>query len=457
MAEELLVIGGGLAGCEAALAAARFGVKVTLVEMKPAEFTPAHHSPHLGELVCSNSLRSAQISSAVGLLKAEMAIIGSAMMRAARETAVGAGKALAVDRERFAAHLEAQIEAEPNISRETRRVDTLPNTPAILATGPLTTEALAEELGRVTGSDHLHFYDAIAPIVSLETVDMSSAWWGDRYGEPGEGDYLNCPLNKSEYDAFYAALTSAAQVPLKDFEKARFFEGCLPIEVMASRGEKTLLFGPMKPVGLDDPRTGRWPHAVVQLRKENQAGTMLNLVGFQTKLTYQAQNQVFRLIPALREAEFVRWGSIHRNTFLDAPRVLDPFQRIIGKSDLFVAGQLAGVEGYVESAAMGILCGINASRLVHKEALLTPPPTTALGGLVSHLQNQASKDFQPSNVNFGLLPPLEEKVYKKQRGAAQARRALADLAAWLKLEGLSPQEPLPEVQDVTYTKYKKKR
>ena len=456
MAEELLVIGGGLAGCEAALAAARFGVKVTLVEMKPAEFTPAHHSPRLGELVCSNSLRSAQLSSAVGLLKAEMAIIGSAMMRAARATAVGAGKALAVDRERFAAHMEAQVAAEPNISRQTRRVDTLPTTPAILATGPLTTEALAGELAKITSSDHLHFYDAIAPIVSLETVDMSLAYWGDRYGEPGEGDYLNCPLNKGEYEQFYAALTSAEQVPLKDFESARFFEGCLPIEVMASRGEKTLLFGPMKPVGLDDPRTGRWPHAVVQLRKENQGGTLLNLVGFQTKLTYAAQNQVFRLIPALREAEFVRWGSIHRNTFLDAPRVLDPFQRIIGKPDLFVAGQLAGVEGYVESAAMGILCGINAARLVHKEALLTPPPTTALGGLVAHLQNQATKDFQPSNVNLGLLPPLAEKVFKKQRGAAHARRALADLAAWLKLEGLSPQEPLPEVPDVTYSKTKKK-
>ncbi|MCF8034188.1 MAG: methylenetetrahydrofolate--tRNA-(uracil(54)-C(5))-methyltransferase (FADH(2)-oxidizing) TrmFO [Desulfarculaceae bacterium] len=456
MAQELLVIGGGLAGCEAALAAARFGAKVTLVEMKPAEFTPAHHSPRLGELVCSNSLRSAQVTSAVGLLKAEMAIMGSAMIKAARATAVGAGKALAVDRERFAQHMEAQIEAEPNISRETRRVDQLPTTPAILATGPLTTEGLAEVLGKATSSDHLHFYDAIAPIVTLDTVDMSSAYWGDRYGEPGEGDYLNCPLSKGEYERFYAALTSGAQVPLKDFENPRFFEGCLPIEVMAARGEKTLLFGPMKPVGLDDPRTGRWPHAVVQLRKENRDGTMLNLVGFQTKLTYEAQNQVLRLIPALASAEFVRWGSIHRNTFLDAPRVLDPNQRLLAYPHLFVAGQLSGVEGYVESAAMGMLCGINATRLMHKEALLTPPPTTALGGLVTHLQNKATKDFQPSNVNFGLLPPLEEKVYKKQRGAAQARRALADLMAWLKTEGLSPQEPPPPIPEVSYSKNKKK-
>jgi len=457
MSGELIVVGGGLAGCEAALAAARFGVKVRLLEMKPAEFSPAHHSPRLGELVCSNSLRSAQVTSAVGLLKAEMAMLGSAMMRAARATSVGAGKALAVDRESFAQHMEDQIAAQPNIERETLRVNTLPDQTAVLATGPLTTEGLAEELARVTGGDHLHFYDAIAPIVTLESVDMSRAFWGDRYGEPGQGDYLNCALDQQEYERFFAALSSGEEVPLKAFESPRFFEGCLPIEVMASRGPKTLLFGPMKPVGLDDPATGRWPFAVVQLRKENQDGTLLNLVGFQTKLTYKAQNEVFRLIPALARAEFVRWGSIHRNTFLDAPRVLDQHQRLIAAPRLFVAGQLAGVEGYVESAAMGILCGINAARLVHKEALLTPPPTTALGGMVSHLQNQATKDFQPSNVNFGLLPPLEKRVPKRQRGAAQARRALADLRAWMEKHALPLQGPPPEVPEVTYVKNKKNK
>ena len=457
MSEELVVIGGGLAGCEAALAAAKRGIRVLLKEMKPAEYSPAHHSPHLGELVCSNSLRSAQVTSAVGLLKAEMAMLGSAMMAAARDAEVPAGRALAVDRERFSLHLEAQVAAQPNIIRQVERVDNLPQNITVLASGPLTTEELTSELMRVTGSDNLHFYDALAPIVSLESVEMSRAFWGDRYGQPGEGDYLNCPLSREEYGRFFAALTSAEQVPLRDFEAARYFEGCLPIEVMASRGEKTLLFGPMKPVGLDDPQTGKWPFAVVQLRKENREGTLLNLVGFQTKLTYGAQDRVFRLIPALAKAEFIRWGSIHRNTFLQAPRVLDQHQRLIAAPHVFVAGQLSGVEGYVESAAMGILCGINASRLVHKEALLTPPPTTALGGLVTHLQNTATKDFQPSNINFGLLPPLEGRVPKRQRGAAQARRALADLVDWMEANGLPLQEPQPEVPEVSYTNKKKKR
>ncbi|BEQ12964.1 methylenetetrahydrofolate--tRNA-(uracil(54)-C(5))-methyltransferase (FADH(2)-oxidizing) TrmFO [Desulfoferula mesophila] len=447
MSSELLVIGGGLAGCEAALAAARSGVAVRLVDMKPEQFSPAHHSPHLGELVCSNSLRSDVLTSAVGLLKAEMSLLDSAVMRAARATAVGAGKALAVDREAFAGHLEGQIAAQPLISRETALVDTLPDEVAVLATGPLTAGALADQLAKLTGSNHLHFYDAIAPIVSLESVDMDHAYWGDRYGEPGQGDYLNCPLSREEWAEFYAALTTAEQVPLKDFESPQFFEGCLPIEVMAARGEKTLLFGPMKPVGLEDPATGKRPHAVVQLRKENAAGSVLNLVGFQTKLTYPAQDAVFRKIPALAGAEFVRWGSIHRNTFLDAPRVLDPHQRLIAAPHLFVAGQLSGVEGYVESAAMGILCGINAANLLHDRPLLSPPPTCALGGLVRHLRDTTSKSFQPSNVNFGLLPPLEGKVFKRQRGAAQARRALTDFLAWMAEAGLEPAGPLPEVPE----------
>ena len=447
MSQELLVIGGGLAGCEAALAAARSGVSVRLMDMKPVEFSPAHHSPHLGELVCSNSLRSDAITSAVGLLKAEMTLLGSAVMRAARATAVGAGKALAVEREAFARHLEGQIAAQPLISRETARVDELPQDVAVLATGPLTAGGLAEELAKLTSSNHLHFYDAIAPIVSLESVDMDRAYWGDRYGEPGQGDYLNCPLSREEWGEFYAALISAEQVPLKDFESPKFFEGCLPIEVMAARGEKTLLFGPMKPVGLEDPSTGKRPHAVVQLRKENAQGSLLNLVGFQTKLTYKAQDLVFRKIPALAGAEFVRWGSIHRNTFLDAPRVLDPHQRLKAAPHLFVAGQLSGVEGYVESAAMGILCGVNAANLLHARPLLTPPPTSALGGLVNHLQNTAAKSFQPSNINFGLLPPLEGRVFKRLRGAAQARRGLGDFLAWMRASGLEPSGKIPELPE----------
>ncbi|MCB2193476.1 MAG: methylenetetrahydrofolate--tRNA-(uracil(54)-C(5))-methyltransferase (FADH(2)-oxidizing) TrmFO [Deltaproteobacteria bacterium] len=447
MSQELLVIGGGLAGCEAALAAARKGIAVRLVDMKPMEFSPAHHSPHLGELVCSNSLRSDAITSAVGLLKAEMSLMGSAVMRAARATAVGAGKALAVDREAFARHLEGQIADQPLISRESARVDELPQDVAVLATGPLTAGALAEQLSKITSSNHLHFYDAIAPIVSLESVDMNIAYWGDRYGGPGQGDYLNCPLSREEWAEFYAALVSAEQVPLKEFESPKFFEGCLPIEVMAARGEKTLLFGPMKPVGLEDPSTGKRPHAVVQLRKENAEGSLLNLVGFQTKLTYQAQDTVFRKIPALAGAEFVRWGSIHRNTFLDAPRVLDPHQRLKAAQHLFIAGQLSGVEGYVESAAMGILCGVNAANLLHGAPLLSPPPTSTLGGLVTHLQNTASKSFQPSNINFGLLPPLEGRVPKRWRGAAQARRAVADFLAWMQASGLEPAGEIPELPE----------
>jgi methylenetetrahydrofolate--tRNA-(uracil-5-)-methyltransferase len=315
--EELLVIGGGLAGCEAALKAAASGVKVRLLEMKPERFTPAHSSPLLGELVCSNSLRSADPTSAVGLLKTEMAIIGSAVMDASRATAVGAGKALAVDRERFAAWLDHAVESHPNITRESALVESLPDSGVtVVATGPLTAGVLADALLRITGSEGLHFYDAIAPIVTADSVDMDHAFWQDRYDEPGQGDYLNCPMDREEFASFYDALINGEQVPLHDFESPKFFEGCLPIEVMAARGEKTLLFGPMKPVGLEDPRTGRRPFAVVQLRKEDRAGRLMNLVGFQTKLTHPAQLKAFRLIPALAKGEFARLGSIHRNTFL---------------------------------------------------------------------------------------------------------------------------------------------
>jgi methylenetetrahydrofolate--tRNA-(uracil-5-)-methyltransferase len=446
MSEQITVIGGGLAGCEAALKAASLGVGVRLVEMKPTQLTPAHHSPLLGELVCSNSLRSAEPTSAVGLLKVEMELLGSAVMAAARATAVGAGKALAVDRGLFAAWLDRAVREHPLITLESRRVDDLPGQGiTVVATGPLTSPELAAGLMRLTGAKGLHFYDAIAPIVTADSVDMTVAFWADRYGEEhgsGGGDYLNCPMNREEWFVFYQALTTAEQTPLKDFESPRFFEGCLPIEVMAGRGEKTLLFGPMKPVGLTDPRTGRWPHAVVQLRKEDAEGLLLNLVGFQTKLTRPAQERVFRLIPGLARAEFARLGSIHRNTFIDAPRVLGPDLRLIAAPHLFIAGQLSGVEGYVESAAMGLLCGINAARLALGQPLAIPPATTALGGLLTHLGNVASADFQPSNINMGLLPPIppapgaKRKTPKAERNQALAKRALADLAAFMREHGL---------------------
>ena len=445
MSSQVTIIGGGLAGVEAALQAARAGVEVLLLEMKPEHYTPAHSSPHLAELVCSNSLRSAQPTSAVGLLKQEMAILGSAVISAALDTQVGAGKALAVDRERFAARLDAQVSEHPLIQRQCRRVESLPRQGlTIVATGPLTTDDLAEDLVRLTGTQGLHFYDAIAPIVTAESVDPQKSFWADRYSDQ-PGDYLNCPLDKEEFHTFYQALMTAEQTPLHDFESPRFFEGCLPIEVMAARGEKTLLFGPMKPVGLIDPATGQRPFAVVQLRKEDQQGRLLNLVGFQTKLTRPAQDRVLRLIPALARAEFVRWGSIHRNTFIDAPRVLGPDLRLKAAPNLMIAGQLSGVEGYVESAAMGLLCGINAPRILAGHEPILPPPTTALGGHLSHLGNTQTKDFQPSNINFGLLPPLPNKVAKRERGRHYARRALEDLLAWMRRHGLEPAQGPPEL------------
>ncbi len=426
--------------------AARLGVEVELVEMKPAHFSPAHTSPLLGELVCSNSLRSADPTSAVGLLKVEMELMGSAVMAAARANQVPAGKALAVERQGFAAWLDRAVSTHPRITRRCEKLTRLPNSGlTILATGPLTTPELAEDLARITGHHQLHFYDAIAPIVTAESVDLSRAFWQDRYGPPGQGDYLNCPLTEEEYQRFYQALTTARQVPLRDFEQPRFFEGCLPIEVLAARGPKTLLFGPMKPVGLTDPRTGTRPFAVVQLRKEDAEGRLLGMVGFQTKLAYPEQQRVFRLIPALREAEFVRLGAVHRNTFVDAPRVLDKFLRLKAAPWIMIAGQLSGVEGYVESAAIGMLCGLNAARWLLGLPGVLPPPTTAMGGLLTHLGNTTTRDFQPSNINFGLLPPLPKKVAKRLRGQHYARRALADLLEWMKEIGLKPRANPPRI------------
>jgi methylenetetrahydrofolate--tRNA-(uracil-5-)-methyltransferase len=431
---RITVIGGGLAGCEAAWQAAQQGVKVALYEMKPHRFSPAHELPLLGELVCSNSLRSNAVDSAAGLLKEEMRLLGSLVMRAADNTAVLAGSALAVDRGQFAAQLTAVIESHPLITVHRQEVTRIPDTssgPVILAAGPLLSGPLAEHLRSMTGDEHLAFYDAIAPIVDADSLDREVIYRKSRWDDEGPGDYLNCPMDREQYERFIALLGSAQTVPLHAFENPKYFEGCLPIEVMCARGADTLRFGPMKPVGLAHPVTGTMPHAVVQLRAENREETMYNLVGFQTKLTYPEQQRVFRTIPGLEQAVFLRLGSIHRNTFVCAPRVLDATLQLRQAPGLFIAGQLSGVEGYVESMAMGLLAGINAGRQALNKALMIPPPATAHGALLHHLTVSDPAHFQPANVNFGLFPPLVgRKIPKKERGRLRAELALTELRAW---------------------------
>jgi methylenetetrahydrofolate--tRNA-(uracil-5-)-methyltransferase len=387
--------------------------------MKPQKFSPAHQSPLLGELVCSNSLRAESVDNAVGLLKEEMRRLGSLIMAAADATRVPAGKALAVDREAFAAYISRALEEEPLVAIVREEVTSLDGRQTtVIATGPLTSEQMSAALGALTGQEHLHFYDAIAPIVTADSLDMTRVFRASRYG--AGDDYLNCPFSEAEYAAFYEALTGAEQVPLRAFEEPRYFEGCLPIEVMAARGYLTLVYGPMKPVGLVDPVTGRQPFAVAQLRAENREGTLYNLVGFQTKLKYGEQKRVFGLIPGLARAQFVRLGSIHRNTFIRSPGLLTPYLNFSPHPQFFLAGQISGVEGYVESAAMGLLAGINAARQVQSKEPVTPPRATALGALVQHLTNTATRDFQPMNVNFGLFPPWQ--ALPKNPGAAYAAR-----------------------------------
>jgi methylenetetrahydrofolate--tRNA-(uracil-5-)-methyltransferase len=429
---EIIIIGGGLAGCEAAWQAARRGCRVRLFEMKPRRFSPAHGSPDLAELVCSNSLRAADPNSAVGLLKEEMRRLDSLLMLAAAETQVPAGRALAVDRNRFAALITARLEADPLVTVVREEITHLPpagQIPIILATGPLTSESLAASLGAITGREHLAFYDAIAPIVHADSLDYNLIYPASRY-EEGPGDYLNCPMNEEEYRRFIEALGTARYVSLRAFEEQCYFEGCLPIEVMLARGDETLRFGPMKPVGLPDPRTGTEPHAVVQLRKENREGTLYNLVGFQTKLAYPEQQRIFRMIPGLAQAEFARLGSIHRNTFVCAPELLQPTLQFRSRPDLLLAGQLTGVEGYVESTAMGLLAGINSTRLLAGRQPATPPADTAMGALVAHLTESDPARFQPSNINFGLFPPLGRKIPKRMRGEHRAQIALESLGRW---------------------------
>ena len=479
MNPKVTVVGGGLAGCEAAFQLAERGVLVRLVEMKPHKRTPAQTTDHLAELVCSNSLRGAALANAVGLLKEELRRAGSLVVRSADRTAVPAGGALAVDRERFAEEITRAIQGHPNIELSREEVTRIPDErPVILATGPLTSDALASHLAEVVGKKHLAYYDAIAPIVAADSLRWDKVWKQSRYGkggayktalamearaaateaaagkpaatdgadgavteapdgyredaDPGDEAYVNCPFNEEEYRAFVRALVTAEKVSPRDFEDARYFEGCLPCEVMAERGEDTLRYGPMKPIGLVDPRTGRRPYAVIQLRAEDQAMTAYNLVGFQTRMKYPEQLRVFRMIPGLNEAEFMRLGSVHRNTFVDAPRVLAPDMSLLAMPGVHLAGQITGVEGYVESAAGGFLCALMLAAKLRGESAPRPPATTALGGLLHHLSRPAD-DYQPSNITWAHVAPLDEdrrKVKKRDRYERMGARGIADFDAW---------------------------
>ncbi len=426
MSHEIKVIGAGLAGCEAAFAAASAGVPVRLYEMKPLVFTPAHHSPLFAELVCSNSLKARRVESAAGLLKAEMKALGSLCVPIAEDCAVPAGGALAVDRDKFATAVTDAIRSHPLITVETEQVTAIPTDGVtVVATGPLTAGKLADEIAALNGA--LHFYDAAAPIVSADSIDMTSAFCASRYDreESGEGDYINCPMNKEEYEAFYAALIAAETAPLHEFDTLKVYEGCMPVEALARRGADTLRFGPMKPVGLRDPRTGHRPWAVLQLRRENADGTMYNLVGFQTNLKFGEQKRVFGMIPALKNAEFLRYGVMHRNTYLQSPGFLSSDFSVIDRDTLFFAGQMTGVEGYMESAASGLMAGINAARRVKGQPSLTLPRETMMGALAAYVSTPTN-DFQPMGANFGILPPLTQPIRdKRQRYAALAARSLS--------------------------------
>lgn len=430
---KITVIGAGLAGCEAAHKLSSLGFFVRLCEMKPEKRTPAQKSDGFAELVCSNSLKAMRLESAAGLLKEEMRRLGSVTMEAAEKTSVAAGGALAVDRELFSEYITEKIKSDPNIEIVTGEVTELPSDGiVIVATGPLTSDALAESLRQKFGGT-LSFFDAVAPIVTTDSVDMDRVFMGARY-DRGEADYINCPMERDEYDAFYDALVSAERAPLHDFDVAdpKVYEGCMPIEVMAGRGRDTLRYGPLRPVGLIDPHTGRRPWANIQLRKENAAGTMYNIVGFQTNLKFGEQKRVFSMIPGLEHAEFVRYGVMHRDTFMDSPRLLSKSLSLKSEPRLFFAGQFTGVEGYTESAATGILAGINAARFASGEEPLVLPPETMLGALVNYITDESVDNFQPMGANMGILPPLEKKIrHKDERYAALAERAIAGLEAVL--------------------------
>ncbi len=447
--QELMIIGGGLAGAEAAWHAARAGVPVRLYEMRPHKETPVHRTGHLAELVCSNSLKSNLLTNACGLLKEEMRLLGSVIVMCGDAHRVPAGEALAVDREQFAECVTERVADHPNVTVIREEVVEIPTDGVtIVASGPLTSQALATSIAHLTGHDYLYFYDAVAPTITLESIDQSKVFKASRYGK-GEAAYLNCPMNEEEYNAFYEALVTAERVPTSELEPLKLFEGCMPVEEMASRGKQTLTFGPMKPVGLDDPRTGRWPFAVVQLRQENADGTLWGLVGFQTRLKWPEQERVFRMIPGLEHAEFVRFGVMHRNTYIKSPELLAPTMQLKGSSklqvqssrlpepqsptlnlepgtlNLFFAGQITGVEGYVESAAMGMVAGINAARLINGREPVVFPAESMTGALANYISTPQTTDFQPMNANFGILPKPEQRIRsKKDRQAAQVQRAL---------------------------------
>lgn len=428
--EQVTVVGAGLAGCEAAWQLARRGIPVRLCEMKPEKKSPAHHTDDFAELVCSNSLRSDQLENAVGLLKEEMRALGSLILSCADRTRVEAGGALAVDRGGFSRAVTEAVREHPLIAVRAGEVTGIPDGTVIVATGPLTSDALAgaahEFLG---GRDELHFFDAAAPLVTFESVDMEKAFFASRYGK-GTADYINCPMDRERYEAFLSALVTAREAPVHGFEDKNVFEGCMPVEVMGRRGADTLRYGPLKPRGLRDPRTGKEPYAVVQLRRDNAAGSVYNLVGFQTHLAFPEQRRVFSMIPGLERAEFVRYGVMHRNTYLDSPRLLDRYYRVRRAPRVMFAGQVTGVEGYVESAASGLLAGLELSRRLRDLPPLDFPPETAIGALAHYISNPSVTDFQPMNVNFGIMPPLGERVKgKRNKNAALSRRSLDIISA----------------------------
>lgn len=439
MTTRLVIIGGGLAGTEAAWQAAERGLDVTLYEMRPIRNTPAHTTDQLAELICSNSLGSNLPDRASGLLKAELRLLNSFVMRVADETAVPAGGALAVDRDRFAATITERIQHHPRITLVREEVKAIPAGPCIIASGPLTADDLARDIARLTGQQHLYFYDAIAPIVEADSIDLTIAFRQSRYDkslgeDETDGDYINCPFTKEEYLTFVNALTSAERIELREFERedAKFFEGCLPIEVLAKRGLDSLAFGPMRPIGLRDPRTNKRPYAVAQLRQDNLAGTLYNIVGFQTNLKWLEQKRVLRLIPGLANAEFMRYGMMHRNTFINSPTLLEPTMQFRARADLFFAGQITGVEGYIGNAATGLVAGVNAARWLLGQSMVTLPDTTMLGALCHYITHAEPKDFQPMKANYGILPPLENRPRgKRERYQVFTRRALDDLMSAL--------------------------
>lgn len=431
MSDELIIIGGGLAGSEAAWQAAKRGVKVRLYEMRPQKMTEAHASSNLGELVCSNSLRSNDPHSAPGLLKNELSIAGSIIIEAAEATTVPAGSALAVDRTLFAEYITRKLSEDPHITIIREEVKTLPETIAVIATGPLTSQSMTDALSGLTGEGYLYFYDAIAPIIDADSIDRNKVYAMSRYGKGGD-DYINCPMSKEEYEQFYQQIVDSEKVNPKGFEEKRVFEGCMPIEVMASRGVDTMRYGPMKPVGLPDPKTGKDPYAVAQLRTENRETTAYNMVGFQTRLTWPEQKRVFSMIPGLEHADFLRYGSIHRNTFINAPALLNKDLSFKQQPKLFLAGQITGVEGYVESTAMGLIAGVNAALRMQGKELPAVPPASAHGALISHITESESKHFQPSNINFGLFPASEGLARIRDKKLKRAKTAELALETWKK-------------------------